>query len=606
MPIDPHPKRRDFLKTAAAGAAGAMGISALRFDKLFAQSTGGWVSGMQVNPAIDNKRVICCHDPKMLGNYPSSGAVSTVWASQNSYVDPATVSQNLEQMAMQLAQKNTAADAWSTIFQKPTGKAWASTKVAIKVNAIQSTTGNHPRVAIVKKICDVLIDQLGVSAANIIVCDAHEDPSLLYNTTYVSLTDATKIRATVSKYAQSLGGMVPVTIAASTKSISAVGDLVNGVIDILVNIAVLKVHSGPGTSYQFGSCSLCMKNHLGTFINQGTYASPSSTGLHSLDAICNINKHAAILGGNPVRQQLCIVDGLMANGGNSATANVRADRIVMGTFAPIVDYLTATSILLNSTIMATGPMPALGVTNAAVYLPQFLTSFGYSATDTLQWVECTPPNWPAITGGSGGSSGSGGAGSGGTSATGGAGSGGTSGAGGARNGGTNAAGGTASGGTSSAGGTTSGGTSGSGGAAGGGTRAAGGARSGGTSAAGGAGNGGTSAAGGVGSGGAAATGGTPGSGGTTTSGGAGGTGGAATASASGGSATTGGTSAGTRTGASATGGSSGTATATSANSGGGCDVVGGDRRVTRWGAMLAFGAVVAERLRRLVSSGDRS
>ena len=35
------PKRRDFLKTAAAGAAGAMGISALRFDKLFAQSTGG-------------------------------------------------------------------------------------------------------------------------------------------------------------------------------------------------------------------------------------------------------------------------------------------------------------------------------------------------------------------------------------------------------------------------------------------------------------------------------------------------------------------------------------------------------------------------------------
>ena len=47
-----------------------MGISALRFDKLFAQSTGGWVSGLQVNPAIDNKRVICCHDPSMLTSTP--------------------------------------------------------------------------------------------------------------------------------------------------------------------------------------------------------------------------------------------------------------------------------------------------------------------------------------------------------------------------------------------------------------------------------------------------------------------------------------------------------------------------------------------------------
>jgi hypothetical protein len=583
MSVSPHPKRRDFLKTAAAGAAGAMGISALRFDKLFAQSTGGWVSGLQVNPAIDNKRVICCHDPKMLGNFPSSGAVSTVWESQNSYVDPSVVSINMDQMAMQLAQKTTAADAWSTIFQKPTGKAWASTKVAIKVNAIQGDTGNHPRVAVVKKICDVLVDQLGVPAANITLFDAHGDASSCYTTTYASLTDATKIRATVSKFAQSVGGMVPVTIAASTKSISGVGDLVNGVIDILVNIAVLKVHSGPGTSFQFGSCSLCMKNHLGTFMNAGSdQTTPSSTGLHVLDAIFNINKHAAILGGSPVRQQLCIVDGLLANGGSSATANVRVDRIVMGTFAPIVDYLAATSILLNSTIMATGPMPALGVTNAAIYLPQFLTNFGYATTDALQWVECTPPNWPAITGGGGGSSGSGGAGNGGTS-----------GAGGARSGGTSAAGGTGSGGTGATGGT-----------GGGGTGAAGGAGSGATSAAGGARSGGTSAAGGAGSGGSPATGGVPQNGGTT-SGGQGGSGGVvpSSASASGGSATTGGTNAGT--GASAAAGSSGTkgSTVGGGDSGSGCDIAGTDRRATRWGAMLAFGAVVAERLRRLVTRG---
>jgi hypothetical protein len=563
------PKRRDFLKTAAAGAAGAMGISVLRFDKLFAQSTGGWVSGLQVNPAIDNKRVICCNDPNMLTATPSNAT----WASQNNAVNATVLASNMDQMAMQLAQKSTATEAWSTIFRS--SKSWASTKVAIKTNAIQGNTGNHPRVAIIKKICDVFIDQLGVPAANIILYDANADASATY-TTYASLTDATKIRATVSKYAQSLGGMVPVTIAAATKSISAPADLVNGVIDILVDICTLKVHSGPGTSYGFGSCSLCMKGHLGTFINQGTDASPSSTGLHVLEAIFNINKHAAILGGNPVRQQLCIVDGLLANGGNSAIWSVRANRIVMGTFAPIVDYFAATKLLLNSTIMAAGPMPALGVTNANTLLPQFLTSFGYAATDALQWVECTPPDWPAITGGSGGASGSGGAGGGGTS-----------GAGGARGGGTSAAGGTRSGGTSAAGGAS------------GGTSAAGGTASGGTSAAGGAASGGTSAA----SGGTTAAGGTTGADGTT-SGVAGGTGGAATsvASASGGSATTGGTSAG----AISTGGSSGTTSATvsAGNSGGGCTVAGVDRKATRWGALLAFGAVVAEKLRRLVNSGD--
>ena len=591
MSANPHPQRRDFLKTAAAGAAGAMGISALGFDKLFAQSTGGWVSGMQVNPAIDNKRVICCHDVNMLTGNPAN----TAFNSQNNAVNANQVASNLDQMAMQLAQRATAADAWSTIFRS--SKPWASTKVAIKTNAIQGNTGNHPRVAIIKKLCDVFIDQLGVPAANLILYDANADASATYST-YAGLTDATKIRATVSKYAQSLGGMVPVTIAASTKNISAVGDLVNGVIDILVDICTMKVHSGPGTSYLFGSCSLCMKGHLGTFINAGTDQTvPSSTGLHSLDAICNINKHAALLGGNPVRQQLCIVDGLLANGGNSATWSVRADRIVMGTFAPIVDYLTATKLLLDSTIMATGPMPALGVTNAAIYLPQFLTNFGYATTDALQWVECTPPNWPAITGGSGGANGSGGAASGGTSAASGARSGGTSGSGGAASGGTSGSGGTASGGTSGAGGVASGGTSGSGGA-----------RSGGTSAAGNTASGGTSGSGGAGSGGTTATGGTPGSGGTTSAG-TGGAGGAATssASASGGSPTTGGTGAATGTGASATGGSSGaTGTTSAAKSEGGCDVAGADRRATRWGAMLAFGAVVAEKLRRLVSSDDRS
>jgi len=59
---------------------------------------------MQINPAIDNKRVICCNDPKMLTSTPKDTSFTTT----NAAVDPAVVAANLDEMAMQLAQKTTA------------------------------------------------------------------------------------------------------------------------------------------------------------------------------------------------------------------------------------------------------------------------------------------------------------------------------------------------------------------------------------------------------------------------------------------------------------------------------------------------------------------
>jgi hypothetical protein len=319
-----------------------------------------------------------------------------------------------------------------------------------------------------------------------------------------------------------------------------------------------------------------MKNHLGTFVNTAntTGSIGSSTGLHSIPAICEINKHPAVLGGNPVRQQLCIVDGLLANGRTPGGSwDTRTDRIVMGTFAPIVDYLTAKNVLFNTAVMT---VVAKATTGSAA-IPQFLTNFDYAETDALEWIEYIPGSGTVTpTGGSGGSSGVGGAG----------GSGGTSGGG-------------------------RGGSSGAGGAGSGGTSGAGGARTGGSSGAGGAGGGGSS--GGAGSGGATVAGSTTENGGTTSSGvGSGGTGGLATSAtpASGGSTTTGGTTTGSGTASSSAGGSDGTTEATSGkaaagSSGGGCSVAGVDRRATPWGAMLALGAVVAGKLRRLVSGSDR-
>jgi hypothetical protein len=534
MAINPFQKRRDFLKTAAAGAVGAMGLGALRIERVFAQATGGWVDGMQINPVIDNKRVICCHDTTMLTTTPAN----TSFTSQNAAVDATKVAANLDEMAMQLAQKTTAVDAWSTIFRS--SKPWASTKVAIKTNAILGTNGNHPRVAIIKKICDVFVDQLKVPAANIVIYDANSDASASY-TSYTSLTDATKIRASVSKYGQSLGGMKAVTITSADRAISAVADLVDGVIDILVDIAVVKVHSGPGTSYSFGSCSLCMKNHLGTFINNGTDANPSSTGLHTLNAILEINKHPAILGGNPVRQQLCIVDSLLANGnGAGGSFDTRVDRIVMGTFAPTVDYCTATNIM--ATVM--------NKPDRNNNLSKFITSFGYSATEVMDWNEYVPGSAPPINPKDGGA--------------GGAGSGGTSGAGGSGSGGTSASGGSGSAGNSGTGGTGSGGAS-----------ASGGANSGATSAVGGANSGGNNGTGGSGSSGAVGTGGGASNGGTSATA----FGGAAGASSGPGGAIS--------TGAKA--------------SSGGCNIALGGRSATRWGTMLAIGALVVGKLRGLAA-----
>ena len=564
-------QRRDFLKITAAGAAG---LALTRADRAFAAWPG--TGTMAVNPNIDNMRVVGCVDTKMMKSTPAMS-----FAAENAAVDSARLQANMDAMAMQLANQPTADAAWKAIFT--TGKSsWAATKVAIKINSLEPKNTAH--IAILQKFCSILAGY-GVLPANIIIYDgqsAYTDTSNFAS--YISLTDATKIQAVLSNLNSAMGGTVSAAIPGGSTG-TCTANIANGTIDILINVANNKGHD------LMGGATLCMKNHFGTFAPK-----------HDINYLFNINKSDAILGGTPVRQQLCFVDSLFTNKTqNVGTPELMPCYLTMGVFAPAVDYLTIKKVREE----------ALGLTHVDATINSYLTSFGYTTADPV-WVLVPPASGGSgADGGAGGaggsgSSGSGGAGSGGTSASGGARGGGASGSGGTASGGTSGSGGTtASGGTSSAGGVASGGTSGSGGARSGGTNAAGGAGSGGTSGSGGAASGGTSGSSGARSGGATATGGTPTSGGTT-SGSAGGAGGAATsvASASGGSASTGGTSAGAGTSANATGGSSGSTA--SANSGSGCDIAGGDRKVTRWGAMLAFGAVVVEKLRRLVGDSDRS
>jgi hypothetical protein len=571
-------QRRDFLKITAAGAAGL--ALARRADKAFAAWPG--TGTLAVNPNIDNMRVVACQDSLMMKNQPTS----MTFANENAAIDSARVQANMDAMAMQLANQPTADAAWKAIFRS--SKAWAATKVAIKVNCIAPQ--NMASVCVVQKFCNIFAG-FGVLPANIIIYDGNTTygAGISNYNSYFSATDTTKTPGVVSSYNTALGGTISAAIpGGSPATATCTADIANGTIDILVNIANNKGHT------TFGNATLTMKNHFGTFApNHGAIP----------DYIFNINKSDAILGGSPVRQQLCFVDSLLANSKiNTGNPDKMPNYLIMGVFGPAVDYLTCKKVREPS--VAAGGMGCTNLVDATIN--SYVTSFGYTTADPV-WVVVPPAGGGTGAGGAGGSGGSGGTGggAGGTSASGGARSGGNSASGGAASGGNNPSGGAASGGNSASGGARSGGTSASGGAASGGNNPSGGVASGGTSASGGARSGGANGSGGAGSGGVTAAGGTASSGGTT-SGGAGGTGGVATASASGGSTSAGGTSAGAGTGgANGTGGSSGS-TVSAENSGSGCDIAGVDRRATRWGAMLAFGAVVAEKLRRLVSGSDQS
>jgi hypothetical protein len=517
---------------------------------------------LDVNPTISNMRVVACYDTKMMTGTPTAMS----FAAENAAVNTAQVQANMDAMAMQLANQTTADAAWKAIFRS--SKAWASTKVAIKVNTIEPK--NMARLAVIQKFCTILTG-FGVPAANIIIYDGNTTygAGISNYTSYFSATDTSKIPGVVSSYNTALGGTVNATIPGGT-SAACTAQIANGTIDILINIANNKGHT------MMGKATLSMKNHFGTF-------APN----HDNNYVFNINKSDAILGGTPVRQQLCFIDSLIANKvSNTGTPEVMPCYLIMGVFGPAVDYLTVKKV--RETVM--------GCTHDAATINSYMTTFGYATTDPV-WVVVSPAgNSPAADGGAGGTGGSG---TGGNSGTGGASSGGSSGTGGSGSGGARASGGAANGGASGSGGSGNGGASagGTGGAGSGGTRASGGAASGGVSANGGAGSGGVGGSSGSGNGSATASGGAPGNGGASPSTGGTSTGaGGATSpiSASGGSAATGGYNAGTG----ATG-----------SSGSGCDVVGFGRRTSPWGALLAFGAVAAGKLWRRASrmeSGEKA
>lgn len=362
--------RRSFIKSTSAGVMGlGIGENILASPK----KEMAWTNGMKINPNISNTKVVCCYDPDMYPGEPSSN-FSTV----NQTVNANKVYSNMDEMAKKLTGKNDATEAWKTIFRS--GKSWEETRVAIKVNCINTQHLN--RVAIIKKISDVLVG-FGVKPANIILYDGcsdamGDDKRPKFNV-YASLTDSSKILATVSQRFNALNGTTAVTISGASEIVCA-KDLVDGNIDILIDIAVNKGHGS-----EYGGVTLCMKNHFGTFVNSSGSGAGNLHANVAPNALYNINKHDAILGGNPVRQQLCIIDSLLAsqggpmNGPNSTATGGKPCRIIMGTFAPTVDYCCVKKVREGVNKW----------THNNTVVNRFLSEFGYSESD-IEWIEFTP------------------------------------------------------------------------------------------------------------------------------------------------------------------------------------------------------------------------
>jgi hypothetical protein len=101
--------RRNFLSTTVAGIGGI--LSCRIFPVSGEEYKGAWVDGKQINPAIDNLRVVNCTDPTMITADPVKWDI----VSQNAPVVSERVRANIDAMACALAQKASPAEAWAVM-----------------------------------------------------------------------------------------------------------------------------------------------------------------------------------------------------------------------------------------------------------------------------------------------------------------------------------------------------------------------------------------------------------------------------------------------------------------------------------------------------------
>lgn len=349
-------RRRFLKKTIFMGAA----ITAFPAVIVGKGRQASYVGKTVVHPNVNNLRVVGITDNAMTKEYVPVSS----WGRQDELVVSKVVWENIDRLACSLAETGNPGEAWRSIFIKPPRKSWSETVVAIKTNNISR---QHTRSAVMAKICHTLSHILGVKPSNISIYDARHGATIKKNTPFFGLPKGCRIE---NKWGGSTAlTAVPGPWKDGKGRSKCLKHLVDGSVDILINIAMCKGHSG-----KFGGFTMTMKNHFGTFSPRPGHKSGS------LDYLIAINRASEILGpmdkrtGKVLypRQQLCLIDALWASkGGPGGNPTHQPNFLAMGVLSPIVDYQVATKFRGERM----GWQPNMKATR------RMLTDFGYDESD---------------------------------------------------------------------------------------------------------------------------------------------------------------------------------------------------------------------------------
>lgn len=349
--------RRKFIKNTVIVGAGMTAFPFVFVRRLAAS----WQEKTVIHPNVDNLRVVGITDPRMTkGLEPSARS----WSRQNELVNQKLVWENMDRLVCSLTQTRDAGQAWRTLFVSPPGKPWSDTVVAIKTNHIGI---QHTRNAVMSGVCRALTEIVGVKPHNIHIYDACHGGDMRRDTPFTDLPEGCRIEdrwggsTTYAKISRPWRG--------GEDKAECLKYLVDGTVDILVNMAMCKGHSA-----KFGGFTMTMKNHFGTF-------SPAfGHWIGGVDYLMGINMTPEVLGPmDPTsgkvmypRQQLCLVDALWASeDGPNCGPSHQPNFMAMGVTSPILDYVLATKFRGERM----GWKPEMETTR------RMLTDFGYSEAD---------------------------------------------------------------------------------------------------------------------------------------------------------------------------------------------------------------------------------
>ena len=342
--------RRKFLKTTAAGGAGLI-VSEGLLKTAFSKEESVSRRGIEINPNINNLRVVYIEDTAMLENGTST--TFGTFSAANDKVDADKVKENMDKMACALANEADIQTAWETIFQQPANKDWEDAIIAIKSNcASGSSSGQsypHALIAIINTVCNVLIG-FGAKGSNMTIydiCSFSKDPATFYPS---------------SDMVSGMNFAGPGSSTYNTSPYNAATVVRDA--DIIINIASCKGHG------QVGGTTLTLKNHIGTMKLSCPSGVQDMIDIHNSEAILG-NPTSSV----PPKQQLAIIDCLWtAKNGPTAAPDRAPCMIVMGTLSPAVDCFTAIKLRLEEWSYS-------GTRSTFI---SYCTRYGYDADDDIE------------------------------------------------------------------------------------------------------------------------------------------------------------------------------------------------------------------------------